>query len=58
MTKFFLSVYDYFSRRKGLLFTLLILLVVLFAFFASNMKFKEDISRFLQIGRASCRERV
>ena len=47
MTKFFLSVYDYFSKRRGLLFTLLLLLVVLFAFSAYNMKFKEDISRFL-----------
>ena len=47
MTKFFLSVYDYFSQRKGLLFTSLLLLVVLLAFFAYNIKFKEDISRFL-----------
>ena len=47
MTKFFLSVYDYFLRRRGLLFTLLSLLIVLFAFSAYNMKFKEDISRFL-----------
>ena len=47
MTKFFLSVYDYFSQRRGLLFTLLLLLVVLFAFSAYNMNFKEDISRFL-----------
>ena len=47
MTKFFLSIYDYFSQRKGLLFTTLLLFVVLLAFFAYNIKFKEDISRFL-----------
>ena len=47
MTNFFLSIYDYFSRRRGLLFALLLSLVVLFAFFAYNMRFKEDISRFL-----------
>ncbi|MDR0395030.1 MAG: hypothetical protein LBH77_07740, partial [Tannerella sp.] len=47
MTKFFLSVYDYFSRRKGLLFALLLLLVVLLAFSAYHIRFKEDISRFL-----------
>ena len=47
MTKFFLSVYDYFSQRKGLLFMLFLLFTVAFAFSAYNMKFKEDISRFL-----------
>ncbi len=47
MTKFFLLVYDYFSQRRGLLFTLLSLLVVLLALSAYHIRFKEDISRFL-----------
>jgi 1-acyl-sn-glycerol-3-phosphate acyltransferase len=47
MTKFFLSVYDCFSQRRGRLFALLLLLVILLAFSAYHIKFKEDISRFL-----------
>ena len=47
MTKFFLSVYDYFSKRRGFLFTFLLSLVFLFIFSAYNINFKEDISRFL-----------
>ena len=47
MTQFFLSVYDYFSQRRGLLFSLLLLLVVFLAFSAYHINFKEDISRFL-----------
>ncbi|MDR2679510.1 MAG: MMPL family transporter, partial [Tannerella sp.] len=47
MTKFFLSVYDCFSGRRGLLFTLLVFLVVTFLYSACHVRFKEDISRFL-----------
>ncbi|MDR3260644.1 MAG: 1-acyl-sn-glycerol-3-phosphate acyltransferase [Tannerella sp.] len=47
MTKFLLSVYDYFSQHKGQLFTLLALLTVLFAGMALHVRFKEDISGFL-----------
>lgn len=47
MTKFFLSVYDYFSTRRGLLFTLLLFLVIVFLYSAYHISFKEDISRFL-----------
>ncbi|MDR1380898.1 MAG: 1-acyl-sn-glycerol-3-phosphate acyltransferase, partial [Tannerella sp.] len=47
MTDFFLSVYDCFSKRRGLLFALLFLLVVLFICFACRIRFQEDISRFL-----------
>ena len=47
MTKFFLSVYHFFLHRRGLLFFLLLSLVVLFAFSAFHIRFKEDISRFL-----------
>ena len=47
MIKFFLSVYGYFSQRRGRLFVLLILLAFLFAFSAYHISFKEDIARFL-----------
>ena len=47
MTKFFLSIYDYFSQRKVMLFAILLSFVVLFIFSAYNINFKEDISRFL-----------
>ena len=47
MTRFFLSVYDYFSSRKSLLFTLLLVLIAVFLGLASQVRFTEDISRFL-----------
>jgi len=47
MSNFFLSVYDYFSHRRGLLFVLLLSFVLLFVFSAFHIRFKEDISRFL-----------
>jgi len=47
MTNFFLSVYHFFSQRKVLLYALLLLLVILFAFSAYHISFKEDIARFL-----------
>jgi 1-acyl-sn-glycerol-3-phosphate acyltransferase len=47
MTKFFLSVYDSFSGRRSLLFTLLFFLAVIFLYAACHIRFKEDISRFL-----------
>jgi 1-acyl-sn-glycerol-3-phosphate acyltransferase len=51
MTRFFLSVYDCFSQRRGVLFSLLLLLVILLAFSAYNIGFREDISRFLPENR-------
>ena len=36
MTRFFLSVYDYFSSRKSLLFTLLLVLIAVFLGLASQ----------------------
>ncbi|MDR1524179.1 MAG: 1-acyl-sn-glycerol-3-phosphate acyltransferase, partial [Tannerella sp.] len=51
MTKFFLSVYDYFSERRGLLFTLLSFLVITFLYAAFQVRFKEDISGFLPENR-------
>jgi len=47
MTVFFLSVYQFFSRRRRLLFALLLSLALLFAFSAYHIRFKEDVSRFL-----------
>ncbi|MDR2472310.1 MAG: biotin--[acetyl-CoA-carboxylase] ligase, partial [Tannerella sp.] len=47
MTKFFLTVYDYFASRRGLLFGLSACLAVVFAVAALHIGFKEDIARFL-----------
>jgi len=47
MTKFFLSVYDYFSQRRSLLFGILAALAAVFIYGAYRIDFKEDISRFL-----------
>jgi len=47
MTKFFLSVYDYFSQRRKRLFILLLCLTGLFGSMAYLVRFKEDISGFL-----------
>ncbi|MDR2773750.1 MAG: 1-acyl-sn-glycerol-3-phosphate acyltransferase [Tannerella sp.] len=47
MTNFFLSVYDYFSQRRSLLFKLLFFLVIIFLYSSYHIRFKEDISRFL-----------
>ena len=55
MITFFLSVYEYFSRRRGLLTVLLLSLAVLFAFSAYHIRFKEDISRFLPENKANKR---
>ena len=55
MTKFFLSVYDYFSQRKVVLFSILLSLVAIFIISAYNINFKEDISRFLPENEANKR---
>jgi 1-acyl-sn-glycerol-3-phosphate acyltransferase len=47
MTKFLLSVYDFFAVRKGWLYSLLLLLLTVFAFFAARIQYREDISQFL-----------
>jgi 1-acyl-sn-glycerol-3-phosphate acyltransferase len=49
MTRFFLSVYDWFSRRRGLLFALLAMFVAVLAVLASRIRFKEDIAHFLPV---------
>ncbi|MCL2041321.1 MAG: 1-acyl-sn-glycerol-3-phosphate acyltransferase [Bacteroidales bacterium] len=47
MVKLILRIYNHFSKRKPLLFTLLAVLSLLLAFSASRINFKEDISAFL-----------
>ena len=50
MINLILSIYNYFSKRKILLFGLLTALIIFFAFAASRISFKEDISAFLPKG--------
>ena len=47
MVKLVLYIYHYFLQHKKLLFVLLAALVALFAYTASHVNFKEDISAFL-----------
>jgi len=47
MSFLFLKIYDFFSRRKYLLFTILFILVAVFWFLAVRVKFNEDITDFL-----------
>ncbi len=44
MTRFFLSIYDYFSTRRGLLFSLTMLVVVLLTLLATRVRFDEHIT--------------
>ena len=50
MVKLILYIYNYFVQHRRLLFGLLLTLVVLLAFAASRVNFKEDISSFLPKG--------
>ncbi len=44
MTRFFLSIYDYFSTRRSLLFSLTMLVVALLTLLATKVKFDENIT--------------
>lgn len=55
MTHFFLSLYDFFSHNRGKLFGFLIVLIVLLAYTASHIQFKEDISSFLPVNEENSR---
>ena len=55
MTKFFLSIYDFLSRRKALAALLLAVLLGLSLFFGLRMDFEEDISKFLPSDPVSAR---
>ena len=50
MVKLILLFYNYFSKRKVLLFGLLAILILLLGYAASRISFKEDISAFLPKG--------
>ena len=50
MVKLILSLYHFFSKRKVLLFASLAALILLFAYAALHISFKEDISAFLPKG--------
>ena len=51
MLSLILSIYNYFSKRRTLLFGVLAGLIILFAVAAFRINFKEDISAFLPKGR-------
>ncbi|MFN8242414.1 MAG: 1-acyl-sn-glycerol-3-phosphate acyltransferase [Ferruginibacter sp.] len=47
MGKFFIGIYDFFERRRSLLFLLFFGLLGLLGYFAMQLKFEEDISKIL-----------
>ncbi len=47
MTDFFLRLYDFFGKRKALLAAIIITVTAVCIFFATKMRFSEDISQFL-----------
>ncbi|MBL0055130.1 MAG: 1-acyl-sn-glycerol-3-phosphate acyltransferase [Chitinophagaceae bacterium] len=47
MGKLFIRIYDFFEQRRVLLYSLFIALLSLFGWFASQLKFEEDISKIL-----------
>lgn len=55
MTSFFLSLYDFFERHKGWLYTSLIISVMLMLFLASRITFQENISSFFPDNREAAR---
>lgn len=47
MEAIFNYIYDFFEKRKPLFYAVFVMLFLLFGFFASRVKFEEDISRIL-----------
>ena len=47
MTGFFLQIYDFLEKRRGLTIALALTLTAVFAFLASRVRYEEDISKFL-----------
>lgn len=47
MTKFFLRIYDFLEKHRGLGIAIVLALTVLFAFLASKISYEEDIAKFL-----------
>ena len=50
MTNFFLKIYDFLAARRWLTITLTLALAALFAFLASQVRYEEDIAKFLPNG--------
>ncbi len=50
MTGFFLRIYDFLEKRRGLTIVIALILTVVFAFLASRVRYEEDIARFLPSG--------
>ena len=50
MTGFFLRIYDFLEKRRGLTLAMALVLTVVFAFLASRVRYEEDIARFLPSG--------
>lgn len=46
MTKFFIALYNYFERHKFLFYLTLLSTTLLMAFFASQVRFEENVTRF------------
>jgi len=47
MEKLFTGIFDFFSRRKPLLYAIFLLTLAVFGFFASRVRFEEDISAII-----------
>ena len=47
MTGFFLRIYDFLEKRRGLTIALALIFTALFAFLASRVRDEEDIAKFL-----------
>ena len=47
MTKFFLRIYDFLEKHRGLGIAIVLALTLLFAFLASKISYEEDIAKFL-----------
>lgn len=51
MSNFFVAIYDFFHRRRALLYVLLAGSVVAFAFFAARVSFDENVTSFFSGGK-------
>ena len=47
MTGFFLRIYDFLEKRRGLTIVMALALIAVFAFLASRVRYEEDIAKFL-----------
>ena len=56
MTRFFLALYDFLSRRKGLTLTVLAAVVAVCVWSACRLHYEEDISEFLPIDERNTEE--